>query len=161
MKNSLWISTALTLSIMLTACNQSGQDAQQKREIKPATKLTTDASKIAQDTYPFLLRAESVLTAQPVPRDELEQQIFQPIRQLLLRWNTEVKQSDSVVGDQHTICRGALISLGSWARSVQDKTASQANKQAIFIKQKNLCKETVQDAEQPNSLTRNLTQLPQ
>lgn len=151
-KNRLQAGLALTLAALLnftlTACNQSGQDGQHKRDIKPAVKLSTDASHIAQQTYQFLVSAEPLLTTQPVNLNQLEQEIFQPVRQLLLRWNTEVKQSDSVVGDQYTICRGALISLDSWARSIQKQIPGQADKQAIFEKQKNLCQHVIHNPAQ-------------
>ena len=141
----LAICLGVSLLVTLTGCNQSGQDESHKREIKPAVKLSTDASHIAQQTYQFILKTEPVLMAQPVDISQLEAQVFQPIRQLLLRWNTEVKQSDSVVGDQYTICRGALISLDSWARSIQNQIPGQADKQAIFEKQKSLCEKVLQN----------------
>lgn len=145
--NALALSITI-LTVMLTACDQAGQDAAQKREIKPAAKLSTDASQIARQTYQFLLSTEPLLKSQPVNIDQLEPQVFQPVRQLLLRWNTEIRQSDSVVGDQYTICRGALTSLDSWARSIQSQTAAQATRQAIFEKQKSLCENVLQSSVQ-------------
>lgn len=127
----------------LSACNQSGQE--HKREIKPAVKLSTDASRVAADTNQFLQRAEQIMLTSPVQPNQYDSQILLPIRQLLLRWNTEIKQSDSVVGDQYTICRGALVSLDSWTRAVQNQTPGQADKQAIFASQKNLCAQAVKD----------------
>ncbi|RYY78511.1 MAG: hypothetical protein EOO69_10345 [Moraxellaceae bacterium] len=152
------------LATGLSACNQSGHE--HKREIKPAVKLSTDASRVAADTNQFLQRAEQLMLSSSTQPDQLETQILLPIRQLLLRWNTEIKQSDSVVGDQYTICRGALVSLDSWTRAVQNQTSGQADKQAVFASQKNLCAQAVKDGAnqpqptQPNALTqpKSLTQ---
>lgn len=143
MKQWLWLGMAATVA--LVGCGTSDSNGTElkahdskQREIQPVKKLGTDASVIAQDTARFLQQAERVLLANPQPQ-QLKQQVFQPAQQLLLRWNTEIKQGDSVVGDQYTICRGALIALDSWARSVQQNSTIQTEKRAFFKRQQGLC----------------------
>lgn len=130
-----------------TTAQPSGD--RQSYEIKPVQKLGTDASHIAQATAQFLIPAEKIIASNPQP-DQLSQQVFQPVRQLLLRWNTEIKQGDSVVGDQYTICRGALVSLDSWARSVQENSTRQPEKYAMFKRQQRLCNQALLNSKPPS-----------
>lgn len=172
MKQWLWLGKVALLSILATftlvACGSSGSSDQtgdktsnqssdksgvhhdSQNDVKPVKKLGTDASQIAQATAQFLVPAEQLIVSKPQP-DQLSQQVFQPVRQLLLRWNTEIKQGDSVVGDQYTICRGALVSLDSWARSVQDNSTRQAEKQALFKRQQRLCDQALLNSK-PSSI---------
>ena len=117
-----------------------------KMTIQPAKKLGTDATLIAQDTNTFLNQAEPKLQGNPA---QFEAEIYTPVRQLLVRWNNEVKQADSVVGDPHTICRGALISFDSLARHGQKTDAPQ--KQQIYQQQKQQCEQSLrQPQKNPN-----------
>ena len=157
MNNWLWLATAMALG--LAGCNQSGNDMQpadpqvshsntgaepQKRpEIKKAVKLGTDASKIGIDTYQFMTLIDGLPKSATPDQVQFEQLIFQPSRQLLIRWGTEVKQTDSVVGDKYTICKAALVSLNSWARAVIDQRSHAQSKQQVYEQHKKLCTEVV------------------
>lgn len=123
------------------ASNQSGHAAYQ---VKPAVKLSTDASGLAQQTLSYLQQAEPLLI-QPVNinSDTLEQLVFTPVRDLLVQWRMNVKQTDSVVGDQYTICRGALMSFDTWARALIERPQSAVEKQQQYLNQKKLCETAV------------------
>ena len=145
MKNLLWLSLAL----MVAGCGQQNTnqqnetEPQKKAEIKPAVKLGTDASKIGTDTYQFISVVDSLLMTGTPDRTQFEQLIFQPARQLLLRWGMEIKRTDSVVGDEYTICKAALVSLDSWGRAVLDHPSIAKSKQQVYENQKMLCGKVV------------------
>lgn len=155
MKNWLWFPLVLALA----GCNQpngnehgnssesspskSNPEMAKRNEIKPAVKVGTDASKIGTDTYQFISVVDSLPQAATADRTQFEQLIFQPSRQLLIRWGTEVSQKDSAVGDEYTICKGALMSLNSWARAVLEQPSLAASKQQVYEGQKKLCEQVV------------------
>ena len=118
-------------------------DSPKRAEIKPAVKLSTDASQIGTDTYRFISVVDSLPQSATPDRTQFEQLIFQPSRQLLIRWGTEVSQKDSAVGDEYTICKGALMSLNSWARAVLDQPSLAKSKQQVYEGQKKLCAQVV------------------
>jgi hypothetical protein len=137
---------AACVLLVLSGCGQqdsakpAAKNEFKTAELKTVKPLTTDASLIAAEVYQFILKAEqSIATLDPATPQQFEQQIFVPANTLLKRWRLEVKQSDSVVGDQYTICRGALVSLDAWARSVLDQSGAATAKQEVFVKQKQLC----------------------
>ncbi|XID75864.1 hypothetical protein ACF3NA_04860 [Alkanindiges sp. WGS2144] len=135
MKNWLWF----TLALVLAGCNPPQEAAQRRAEVKPSTKLGTDASAIGKDTYQFISMVDGLLYAGKPEATQLEQRIFQPSRQLLIRWGTEISQKDTAVGDQYTICKGALISLNSWARTQLEQPERAKGRQQVYEEQKQLC----------------------
>lgn len=149
MKNWVWLGLPLSALLILAGCNQPSGDAynnteaQKRTDIKPAVKLGTDASKVGMDTYQFISVVDSLPNTATPNRTQFEQLIFQPSRQLLIRWGTEVSQKDSAVGDKYTICKGALVSLNTWARAVIDQQSNAASKQQIYQNQKQLCAQAV------------------
>ncbi len=149
MKNWLWFGLPLSALLVLAGCNQPNTDAQKNNEpeqraaIKPAAKVGTDASKVGIDTYQFISVVDSLPNTTTPDPTQFEQLIFQPTRQLLIRWGTEVSQKDSAVGDKYTICKGALVSLNSWARAVIDQQSNAASKQQVYQNQKQLCAQVV------------------
>lgn len=121
--------------------NQSGHEAYQ---VKPAVKLSTDASGLAQQTLSYLQQTEPLLMQSATSsEDALERLIFTPVRDLLVQWRMNVKQTDSVVGDQYTICRGALMSFDAWARAVIERPQTAVEKQQQYLNQKKLCETAV------------------
>lgn len=138
------------VSVLLVACGKpedgkqqdgQGQQADQAYQVKPAAKLSTDASAIARETLTYLQQAEPALeqTAAKARPEALEKLVFAPVRDLLLHWRTDVKQTDSVVGDQYTICRGALMSFDAWARALLERPDSASEKKQVYLNQKQLC----------------------
>lgn len=138
---SLWVLFGLT------ACGKNdAKDQHNTVELKTVKPVSTDASLIATQVYQFLSQAERlVATLDPANSQQFDQQIFNPVNTLLTRWRLEVKQSDSVAGDQFTICRGALVSLDAWARSVVTQSSNIDNKKQVFENQKQLCGKAVLD----------------
>ena len=149
------------LGLLLVACGKPATDTHhadqqgatasrdQAYQVKPAVKLSTDASGLAQKTMAYLQQAEPLLdgfsmaTDKVADKEVLEKQVFTPVRDLLLHWRTDVKQTDSVVGDQYTICRGALMSFDAWARDLLEHPAGAAEKKQVYLNQKQLCEKVL------------------
>lgn len=139
---------------VLTGCGNSNEAAQhegseqrkvtqEKIKLKPAVKLGTDASGVARATHNYLQTVNIQAIEQQPEKTDFEQQVYKPVRDLMVRWRTEIKQTDSVVGDQYTICFGALKSLDAWARSVEVQAANQNSKNQIYDNQKKLCDQVI------------------
>ena len=141
----------LLLPALLVACGQDKNSAQKNESqqtqlahadtnIKKPKVPGTDASTVAKESLAYLKQTEPQLNNLHQPNEaQLEVLVFAPVRDLLVHWRLDVKQSDSVVGDQYTICRGALISFDAWARSLIEQPASSENKKQVYIKQKQIC----------------------
>lgn len=143
-KTAMALGLVLSGMVALTGCQkhpQQAADASNEPVIQPKQAPTTDAYPVAIDIYGFLLQTEPLLTAKTT---DFQKQIYSPVQQLLTRWQLEIKQSDSVIGDPLTICRGALMSFDSWARSVQDASSSQSDKKTVFEQQKQDCGKMLQ-----------------
>ncbi len=142
---------------VLLACGKPASEVQQAGkptasdgnheayQVKPAVKLSTDASGLAQKTLSYLQQSEPVLiqSGSPANQDALEKLVFTPVRELLVQWRMDVKQTDSVVGDQYTICKGALLSFDVWARALLERPESAVEKQQLYLNQKQLCEKAV------------------
>lgn len=149
-KNTALLPKVLLAVLVLfgvSACDKHDTANQNKDlELKKVKPLSTDASLIAAEVYQFLLNAEQTIPKLDIAnRAQFDEQVFNPANTLLTRWRLEVKQSDSVAGDQFTICRGALISLDAWARSVLDQSSAASTKQEVFVNQKQLCGQALGD----------------
>lgn len=142
---------------LLLACGKPASDVQQSThqatdnprdqpyQVKPAVKLSTDASALAQKTLSYLQQTEPALSV-PITtasQDMLEKLVFTPVRELLVQWRMDVKQTDSVVGDQYTICRGALMSFDVWARTLLERPELAGEKKQLYLNQKQLCEKAV------------------
>lgn len=137
--------TVMTLGLILTSAGLMGgcqkhqsaaDDASNEAVIQPKKAPTTDAYPVAVDIYGFLLQTEPLLASKTV---DFQKQIYAPVQQLLTRWQLEIKQSDSVIGDPLMICRGALMSFDTWARSVENNDSNQTDKKSVYEKQKQDC----------------------
>lgn len=137
-RSGLKLSWMLMFMMALSGCQKPHPDEKNDNsaESQPKPAPTNDSYPVAKDVYQFLLQAEPLLA---VKTTDFQKQIYTPIRQLLTRWQLEVKQGDSAIGDQYTICRGALLSLDEWTRSVESDSSSQADKKEIFENQKQIC----------------------
>lgn len=147
----------IALGLLLVACGKPVPGTQQQEQqetagrndqayqVKPALKLSTDASSLAEKTLAYLQQAEPALnqSATSASPDTLEKLVFAPVRDLLRHWRTDVKQTDSVVGDQYTICRGTLMSFDAWARALLERPESADEKKQVYLNQKQLCEKVV------------------
>lgn len=120
--------------------SQQAQPVHQDTSIKKPIVPGTDASTVAKESLTYLKQTEPQLNSLGQPNEaQLEALVFSPVRDLLVHWRLDVKQSDSVVGDQYTICRGALMSFDAWARSLIEQPTTRESKKQVYIKQKEIC----------------------
>lgn len=127
--------------LSLQACGQPSGEPEKKVEIKPAPKLTNDATSYAAATWTLINQIDPlVMTLAP---DQLEQQVRKPVRKLSTDWRINVKMTDSVTEGKYALCRKALTSLDIWAREVAEKQNTVAHKQADYQRDKAQCKDAI------------------
>lgn len=131
-------------SILLSGCN----DEQQKQEIKPAKKLSNDATAIANEAWLMINNIDPILYAGETAQiDELRK----PLRELSTRWRVEIKMTDSVTEGGYALCRKSLTSLDAWARSLKEQSRDSARKQAEYEHDKALCKHAIDNPQLGNT----------
>ncbi len=102
----------------LAACGNSNSESEKKVEIKPAPKLTNDATTYANAAWKLINEIDVLVYNKQVT--DIEEKVRKPIRQLSTDWRINVKMTDSVTEGKYALCRKALTSLDSWARDVKD-----------------------------------------
>ena len=127
--------------LSLQACGQSSGEPEKKVEIKPAPKLTNDATSYAQEAWTLINQVDPLVTT--LAPDQLEAQVRKPVRKLSTDWRINVKMTDSVTEGKYALCRKALTSLDIWAREVAEKQSSVAQKQADYQRDKAQCKDAI------------------
>jgi hypothetical protein len=125
----------------LTACSNGNNEPEKKVEIKPAPKLTNDATVYAQKAWALMNQIDSILYKKQIT--EIEEKVRKPLRQLSTDWRINVKMTDSVTEGKYALCRKALTSLDTWAREVKDQTNSSTQKQADYERDKAQCKDAI------------------
>lgn len=128
------VSLIVVLSCALTACNK-----QEKVEIKPAPKLTNDATFYAKHAWALMNEAE------PMVKDGKSEQLRKSIRELTTDWRINVKMTDSVTEGKYAMCRKALTDLDTWART------QQKNDYNIYLTDKDQCKDAIDHPELGNT----------
>ncbi len=129
----------LSVLLMLVGC---GQQEQAPAQIKPAPKLSNDATVYAQKAWTFINQVDRLVYEKQL--DTLEEQVRQPARKLSTDWRIDVKMTDSVTEGKYALCRKALTSLEIWARVTAAQSASAAQKQADYERDKAQCHEAIQ-----------------
>ena len=104
------VSTAL----LLQACGNEGS-GNQAPEIKPAPKLSNDATTYAHEAWTFMNEVDPLVYNKQI--DQIEKRVRQPARKLSTDWRINVKMTDSVTEGKYALCRKALTSLEIWART--------------------------------------------
>ena len=132
---------AIFCSTFLTACSNGNNEPEKKVEIKPAPKLTNDATVYAQKAWALMNQIDSTLYKKQIT--EIEEKVRKPLRQLSTDWRINVKMTDSVTEGKYALCRKALTSLDTWAREVKDQTNSSTQKQADYERDKAQCKDAI------------------
>ncbi|MFB2539574.1 MULTISPECIES: hypothetical protein [unclassified Acinetobacter] len=141
-------------TLSLTACNrQPSAENEQRAAIRPAVKLTNDATAVANEAWVLMNQVDQMLYSGD--NADLENSVRKPVRELTLRWKTEVKMTDSVTEGKYALCRKALNSLDVWARAVQNKQDPSSAK-ADYERDKNLCKSAIEHPEQGNTSPKEL-----
>lgn len=139
----------LALAGGLQACGNSGQEPREKTQIKPAPKLSNDATAYAQQAWKLINQVDPyVYRAQ---RNLLEEKVRKPVRQLSTDWRINVKMTDSVTEGKYALCRKALTSLDIWARDILENRHDVAQKKADYERDKAQCKNAIDNPELGNT----------
>ncbi|RZF49477.1 hypothetical protein EXE30_15385 [Acinetobacter halotolerans] len=135
------VTMMLCSTFLLSACGNSNNDAEKKVEIKPAPKLTNDATSYANAAWQLINEIDSIVYNKQV--DDIEEKVRKPLRQLSTDWRINVKMTDSVTEGKYALCRKALTSLDSWARDVKDNANTATQKQVSYERDKAQCKDAI------------------
>ena len=125
----------------LAACGNSNPESEKKVEIKPAPKLTNDATTYANAAWKLINEIDVLVYNKQVT--DIEEKVRKPIRQLSTDWRINVKMTDSVTEGKYALCRKALTSLDSWARDVKDNANNSGQKQSDYERDKAQCKDAI------------------
>jgi len=142
------IVSLLCSSVLLQACGNDSNNAE-KPEIKPAPKLTNDATTYANEAWKFINQVDGLVYAKKL--DVLEEQVRKPARQLSTEWRINVKMTDSVTEGKYALCRKALTSLEIWARETMEQSSTVAQKQADYERDKQQCKGAIEHPQLGNT----------
>lgn len=132
---------ALMICPFLAACGNSNSESEKKVEIKPAPKLTNDATTYANAAWKLINEIDVLVYNKQVT--DIEEKVRKPIRQLSTDWRINVKMTDSVTEGKYALCRKALTSLDSWARDVKDNANNSGQKQSDYERHKAQCKDAI------------------
>lgn len=132
---------ALMICPFLAACGNSNSESEKKVEIKPAPKLTNDATTYANAAWKLINEIDVLVYNKQVT--DIEEKVRKPIRQLSTDWRINVKMTDSVTEGKYALCRKALTSLNSWARDVKDNANNSGQKQSDYERDKAQCKDAI------------------
>lgn len=127
----------------LQGCDNGNQGAEKKVEIKPAPKLTNDATVYAQKAWTLINTVEHLVYEKQL--SQIDDKVRKPLRQLSTDWRINVKMTDSVTEGKYALCRKALTSLDVWAREMLENNSSVAQKQADYERDKQQCKEAIEN----------------
>ena len=146
------IVSLLCSSVLLQACGNDGEKTE-KAEIKPAPKLTNDATTYAHEAWTFINKVDGLVYAKKL--DVLEEQVRKPARKLSTDWRINVKMTDSVTEGKYALCRKALTSLDTWARSTLEKDKQMQKNQLNYERDKAQCKEAIDNPSLGNTKANN------
>jgi len=123
--------------MLLQACGNSASAPEDKVVIKPAPKLSNDATAYANEAWKFINAVDALVYAKQI--DVLDEQVRKPARKLSTDWRINVKMTDSVTEGKFALCRKALTSLDIWAREVIENDSNATQKQADYERDKKQC----------------------
>lgn len=140
-KTRTMLTAALIGTVMLLqACGNDSQSTE-KPEIKPAPKLSNDATTYAKAAWQLINEVDPLVYHKEV--DQLESQVRQPVRKLSTEWRINVKMTDSVTEGKYALCRKALTSLDIWARTIIENGNGLSQKQADYERDKLQCQNAI------------------
>jgi len=135
------VALMLCSTVLMTACGNSNNEAEKKVEIKPAPKLSNDATTYANAAWDLINQIDPIVYQKQTT--EIEENVRKPLRQLSTDWRINVKMTDSVTEGKYALCRKALTSLDTWAREVKDNPTASTQKQADYERDKAQCKDAI------------------
>ncbi|MCH4247656.1 MAG: hypothetical protein LKF82_07425 [Acinetobacter populi] len=139
------ILSALCVSLALAGCGNN----ERQQEIKPAQKLSNDASALANEAWILINQLDQVLYSGET--DNLDEGVRKPLRELSTRWRIEVKMTDAVTEGKYALCRKSLTTLDAWARSINEHSSDIEKKKADYERDKALCKNAIEHPELGNT----------
>ncbi|MBF7687275.1 hypothetical protein I2F31_03295 [Acinetobacter sp. EC24] len=144
------ILTVVACAVALTGCNQKDEP---KVVIKPAPKLTKDATQYAKESWVLMTKIDDALLAGHFNQNQIDDDVRKPLRELGNRWMINVKMGDSVAEGNFALCRKAMVSLDTVARTIQAQQTGQTLDDAkrIYFRDKALCKNALDHPELGNS----------
>ncbi len=135
------VALMLCSTVIMTACGNSNNEAEKKVEIKPAPKLSNDATTYANAAWDLINQIDPIVYQKQTT--EIEENVRKPLRQLSTDWRINVKMTDSVTEGKYALCRKALTSLDTWAREVKDNPTASTQKQTDYERDKAQCKDAI------------------
>lgn len=135
------VALMLCSTVLMTACGNSNNEAEKKVEIKPAPKLSNDATTYANAAWDLINQIDPIVYQKQTT--EIEENVRKPLRQLSTDWRINVKMTDSVTEGKYALCRKALTGLDTWAREVKDNPTASSQKQADYERDKAQCKDAI------------------
>ncbi|MCR4531603.1 hypothetical protein [Acinetobacter venetianus] len=135
------VALMLCSTVLMTACGNSNNEAEKKVEIKPAPKLSNDATTYANAAWDLINQIDPIVYQKQTT--EIEENVRKPLRQLSTDWRINVKMTDSVTEGKYALCRKALTSLDTWAREVKDNPTASTQKQTDYERDKAQCKDAI------------------
>lgn len=142
------LASMLCSSLLLQGCSNDN-NPKKTVEIKPAPKLTNDATVYAQAAWELMNEVEPYVYRKQ--RNLIEDKVRKPARKLSTDWRINVKMTDSVTEGKYALCRKALTSLEIWARATIDSSSSLAQKQADYERDKKQCADALAHPELGNT----------
>lgn len=133
----LFVATLGMTSVLLQACDGS-TSSEQAVEIKPAPKLSNDATAYANQAWTLINQVDPLIYSNQI--DQLEEHLRKPVRKLSTDWRINVKMTDSVTEGKYALCRKALTSIDILAREMIEKTPTVQQKLADYERDKQQCK---------------------
>lgn len=125
----------------LTACGNSSTESDKKVEIKTAPKLTNDATTYANEAWKLINQVEPYVYRKQL--NLIEENVRKPVRKLSTDWRINVKMTDSVTEGKYALCRKALTSLDTWARSTLEKNSAMQKNQQQYEVDRAQCKDAI------------------
>ena len=144
-----FVAAIVSSVVLLQGCGKSAENEKTKVEIKPATQITNDATVYAQQAWILINQVDPLLYENAT--DRIQAEVRDPVRQLILDWRINVKMTDSVTEGKYALCRKALTSIDSWARTLVEKEGQEKQRQANYERDKQQCKTAVDNPELGNT----------
>lgn len=139
-KFSSLLKSGLILSILLVqGCGNSSSEP--KAPLKPAPKLTNDATAYAQAAWQLINEVEPFVYRKQL--NLIEEKVRKPVRKLSTDWRINIKMTDSVTEGKYALCRKSLTSLDNFARATLEKDKNLNQKKADYERDKAQCKDAI------------------
>lgn len=144
-----YLTVVLASVLALQGCGNSSDGEEKKVEIKAAPKMTNDATVYAQKAWKLINEVDPVLYQNQ--KDQIQEIVRKPVRQLNLDWQINVKMTDSVTEGKYALCRKALTSIDAWARAIVENEGQLDTRKSNYERDKAQCQNAIANPEQGNT----------